>query len=147
MRQDERTMKKEQYFLLCWLLAINILLSGMCIAMSNADSLLVCKDTGFVRTVAVLENYSSVKECLAVLKEPESTAEITSVTNFVRPGVRRRIGLRAFLLLVFVGDICRKQVCSKRYTQESGKIRIRCLVTLLNFIHKKDGKKRILVTA
>jgi len=132
-------MKKvRNHKLICMILTIMIMISGICLGEIQASSSFSCKQVSSIKAADSVIQKESVYRT-EQLNQKEVISYIRQVRN-----VARRIHSRSeyeIELCLFDVDILPQKILFLTAVEEGTYLENSCSVAILNYIHKQDGEK------
>lgn len=129
-------MKRRNNFI-CFLLAITMLISGMCFNSAKADSLFSCKNS--VNSTSTIHSFDNLWSHPEVRTEEISGVRIltSSIKSENRSGAHTRLDCH----LNSVEILSQNFFCYSTAVADDFYSEIRSNTVIINYIHQKDGKK------
>ena len=135
----EESMKKiRNHKLICVVLTIMIMISGICLGEVQASSYFSCKQES---TITTPEN--TIREGSVYRTEELSQREVISSIRQVR-NVTRRVNSRseyATELCLYHVDVLPQKFHSTTATENGVCLENSCSIAIISYIHKQDGEK------
>ena len=137
MNISGKCVSNERNFVLCMIMILMFIVTGMCCRIGQADSLF-CAVTGQTQMLTSTETLTDASEaCTQELLKRDSSVLISNNRM-----VRTRTNLRIVLPFIIAGVILQylKHILMTVGTEESCQIHSNTVI--LNYLHHQDGKKR-----
>ena len=130
--------KIRNHKLICFILAITIVISGVCLSEIQANSYFSCKQESSISTPD-----SSIRNVSAYRTERLSQREVVSTIRQVRNLTRRANSRTEFRIdiCLSVVDILPQNSQYFAALEESFHYETLCFAAILNYIHEQDGEK------
>lgn len=134
-------MKKvRNHKLICLLMAIAVMISGICLEKIPVNSYFSCKQAN-----TITSSDSSFKKVSVYKAETLNQQEVLSSIQSTKREVRRssfRDRSRATEFYISYADILPQNIHFKGVAKEDSSFQgMKCSIAILNYIHKQDGEK------